>query len=72
VNEENHIQIIVNGEQVDLARGSKVADLVQALELSEKRLAIELNLIILPRTKWAETELQTGDKLEVVHFVGGG
>mgnify|MGYP000983954094 CR=1 FL=1 len=49
-----------------------VSDLVAELQLTQGRLAIELNLDILPRTKWAETQLQNGDKLEIVHFVGGG
>jgi thiamine biosynthesis protein ThiS len=47
-------------------------DLVKQLELAPERLAIELNLSILPRAKWAETELKSGDRLELVHFVGGG
>ena len=72
VNEPNVIQIIVNGEPVSLATGSKVTQLVTQLELAPERLAIELNLSIVPRAQWAETELQAGDKLEIVHFVGGG
>ncbi|MGH9839980.1 MAG: sulfur carrier protein ThiS [Blastocatellia bacterium] len=66
------MQITVNGEAHRLATGSKVTDLVSKLQLAEKRLAIELNLNILPRAKWAETALNDGDKLEIVHFVGGG
>lgn len=72
VNEQRIIQITVNGEAHRLATGSKVTDLVSKLQLAEKRLAIELNLNILPRAKWAETALNDGDKLEIVHFVGGG
>lgn len=66
------IQIHVNGEPYQLAAGANVAVLVTKLELAQARLAIELNLDILPRTKWDETLLQQGDKLEIVHFVGGG
>jgi len=72
VNEQHVIQITVNGDAHRLAAGSKVTDLISELQLAEKRLAIELNLNILPRTKWAETALNAGDKLEIVHFVGGG
>jgi thiamine biosynthesis protein ThiS len=49
-----------------------VADLVAGLELTPQRLAIEHNLLILARSLWAETRLQSGDRLEIVHFVGGG
>ncbi|HMV48769.1 MAG TPA: sulfur carrier protein ThiS [Blastocatellia bacterium] len=68
----NTIEIIINGEPREIAAQSKVTDLVSLLDLTAQRLAIELNLSILPRAVWAETTLQTGDKLEIVHFVGGG
>ncbi|HQR35119.1 MAG TPA: sulfur carrier protein ThiS [Blastocatellia bacterium] len=66
------MEVTVNGEARQLTAGSSVTDLVTALELSAGRLAIELNLSIVPRAAWAETQLQAGDKLEIVHFVGGG
>jgi len=72
VSEQNIIEVTVNGEARQLTAGSSVTDLVTALELSAGRLAIELNLSIVPRAAWAETQLQAGDKLEIVHFVGGG
>ncbi len=72
VNQQTTIEIIVNGEKQAVAPGASVTDLVEQLALTPQRLAIELNLAILPRTKWSETELQPGDRLEIVHFVGGG
>ena len=69
---QNAIEIIVNGETRKIIRGASVVDLINDLDLTPQRLAIELNLSILPRAKWSETELQSGDKLEIVHFVGGG
>ncbi len=66
------IEVIVNGEPRRIAPHSAVTDLVAALNLTTERLAIELNLSILPRAAWAATRLQSGDRLEVVHFVGGG
>lgn len=72
MSEQNIIEVTVNGEARQLTAGSSVTDLVTALELSAGRLAIELNLSIVPRAVWAETQLQAGDKLEIVHFVGGG
>jgi thiamine biosynthesis protein ThiS len=72
VNERPTIQILVNGEPYQIAESSQVSDLVSELKLPPERVAIELNLSILPRAKWAETVLNTGDKLEIVQFVGGG
>jgi thiamine biosynthesis protein ThiS len=66
------IEIIVNGEPYRIAEGSAVIDLVTELKLAADRLAIELNLSILPRTAWDETKLKADDRLEIVHFVGGG
>ena len=66
------IEITVNGESRHIAPGLTVADLIAQLELTPKRLAIEHNLLILARSLWTETRLQTGDRLEIVHFVGGG
>jgi len=66
------IEIIINGESRQIAAESTVTDLIHDLKLTPERLAIEHNLHILPRSAWAETRLQTGDRLEIVHFVGGG
>jgi len=66
------IGITVNGEPQQIDANSRVIDLVNQLKLAPERLAVELNLSILPRTAWNETVLHEGDKLEIVHFVGGG
>jgi thiamine biosynthesis protein ThiS len=66
------IEITINGEARQVALDITVADLVAGLELTPQRLAIEHNLLILARSLWAETRLQSGDRLEIVHFVGGG
>jgi sulfur carrier protein len=66
------IEITVNGESRQVEPGLTVADLIAQLELAPKRLAIEHNLLILARSLWPETRLKTGDRLEIVHFVGGG
>jgi len=72
VNGQNTIEIIVNGDAHQVNPCARVTELIEHLDLAPERLAIELNLSILPRAKWAETELRPGDKLEIVHFVGGG
>ena len=49
-----------------------LASLVETLGMQADRVAIELNRDIVPRDRWVETALHDGDRLEVVHFVGGG
>ena len=70
--EQLTIDITVNGEPYRIAEGSKIIDLVDQLKLAPERLAIEVNLSIVPRGAWADTRLFAGDRLEIVHFVGGG
>lgn len=72
VTQEQLIQIHVNGEPQQIVANVTVAALLAQLGLAQERLAIELNLDILPRPRWSETSLSEGDKLEIVHFVGGG
>jgi thiamine biosynthesis protein ThiS len=62
----------INGEQRDFPDGLTIAALVAQLGMKPDRVAVELNLEIVPRTHWETTTLKSGDKLEVVHFVGGG
>lgn len=62
----------INGEQKEFPQLATVADLVAQLDLKSDRLAVELNLDIVPRASWPTTPLNDGDKLEIVHFVGGG
>lgn len=68
----NGILIHVNGESRETEAGTTVRGLLDQLGLNEGRVAIEYNLQILPRAKWAETPVAHGDKLEIVQFVGGG
>ena len=65
-----HIQL--NGEAVELPEGQSVADLLARLELAGRRVAVELNLDIVPRSQHAGTLLRDGDRVEVVHAIGGG
>jgi sulfur carrier protein len=66
------IQLQVNGETKQLPPGTSVRALLDHLGLNPGRVAIEYNLQILPKTKWEETRVATGDRLEIVQFVGGG
>jgi len=65
-----HIQL--NGESFELPDGQTVADLLVRLDLVGRRVAVELNLDIVPRSQHASTPLAEGDQVEVVHAIGGG
>jgi sulfur carrier protein len=67
--------LTLNGREraVDAVASPATLDVVlQALELRADRVAVELNGELAPRAGWAQTEVKSGDRLEIVHFVGGG
>jgi thiamine biosynthesis protein ThiS len=66
------LRIEVNGEPREVPDGASVAELMALLGLAAPRVAVELNLEIVPRSAWGATRLAAGDRLEVVHFIGGG
>lgn len=70
--EERRIEIILNGERTEIPQASTVDALVQNLDLRRRQVAVEVNNQIISRTAWAECPLKTGDRVEIVHFVGGG
>jgi sulfur carrier protein len=69
------MKLQINGDECDFAGAPTpftLAALVEILGIKADRVAVELNRDIVPRDRWAETCLNDGDRLEVVHFVGGG
>lgn len=66
------MRIQLNGEPFELPDGQSVADLLVRLDLTGRRVAVELNLEIVPRSQHATTRLAEGDRVEVVHAIGGG
>ena len=66
------MQIIVNGEARALPDGQTLTELVDALELSGRRIAIERNGEIVPRSRYDGIVLDDGDELLIVHAIGGG
>jgi sulfur carrier protein len=66
------MNLTINGEIRALAPAETVAALVEQLGMKSDRVAIELNREIVSREQWAQTPLKDGDRLEIVHFVGGG
>jgi sulfur carrier protein len=65
------MQIIINGEEHSIATQSML-QLLQSLEIDPRRVAVERNMEILPKTEYESTTLAEGDRIEIVHFVGGG
>ncbi|MCE2681210.1 MAG: sulfur carrier protein ThiS [Burkholderiales bacterium] len=66
------MKILVNGEEQRLETGANVQNLIEHLGLAHKRIAIERNREIIPKSLYGQTLLSEGDSLEVVVAVGGG
>jgi len=66
------MRLIINGDARDFSDELTLSGLVEQLGMKAERVAIELNRDIVPRGQWPATALRDGDRLEIVHFVGGG
>lgn len=66
------MQIIVNGDAREVQQDCTAAELVFELGLTGRRIAMEVNLEIVPRSTFAEHHLRPGDRVEIVHAIGGG
>jgi len=66
------MRIQLNGEPFELPDNQSVADLLQRLDLAGRRVAVELNMDIVPRSQHDSTRLAEDDRVEVVHATGGG
>jgi sulfur carrier protein len=71
------MNLYINGEARTFADPATpaaftLAALIESLAMKSDRVAVELNRDIVPRNRWPETPLKDGDRLEIVHFVGGG
>ena len=62
----------MNGDQKDFDSAISLADLITQLDLPATRIAIELNREVVRRSDWGSTMLKDEDRIEIVHFVGGG
>lgn len=69
---ENSINLQINGERKTYININTLYDLLQQLNYLGKRLAVELNMQIVPKSEYATTQLHDGDNLEIVVAVGGG
>ncbi|HEY7852602.1 MAG TPA: sulfur carrier protein ThiS [Caulobacteraceae bacterium] len=66
------MRLILNGEERLFEAARDVAGLIAQLGLDARKVAVERNLAIVPRSAWPVTALAEGDRIEIVHFVGGG
>jgi sulfur carrier protein len=66
------LTLTVNGEARIVPVGTSVAGLLAEIGLAERKVAVERNLEIVPRSQYAATMLGAGDAIEIVHFIGGG
>ncbi len=66
------MRVLLNGEEREIPDGLTILGLVEHLKLNPERIAVERNREVVPRAEWAAVRIQEGDRLEIVHFVGGG
>ncbi len=66
------MRIELNGEAKELEEGATLQSLVEQLSLAPERLAVEYNREVVRRADWPTLRLSEGDRVEIVHFVGGG
>ena len=72
MNPAGTIRITVNGEPREIAAGSTVASMLQQLNVTGERVAVELNRAIVRKAGWSATPVPEGSQVEIVEFVGGG
>jgi thiamine biosynthesis protein ThiS len=66
------LRVYVNGEVKELSGPLSLSELITQLDLPATRIAVELNRSVVRRADWSATTLRDDDRIEIVHFVGGG
>jgi thiamine biosynthesis protein ThiS len=66
------MKVLVNGDSTEIRSGITVAELLEDLQIGRDRVAVEIGLEIVPKALYATHNLQEGDRVEIVQFVGGG
>ena len=64
--------IIINGDVKEIPNGLNLEDVLNFFSLPSQRVAVELNKTVVPRREWGTRPVAESDKIEVIHFVGGG
>ena len=65
-------KIQLNGKKISVKSNFSIQDLLKKYKLSNKKIAVEYNGIIIPKIKYKKKYLKNDDKIEIVHFIGGG
>ena len=66
------MNIVLNGEEINIADNLNVMGLIELYELPTSKVAVERNLEIVPKSAYVTTMLKENDKIDIVHFIGGG
>ena len=66
------MRLWINGEDTDVAGAATIVELIAVLGLETRKVAVERNLEIVPRSTYAAVRLKEGDRIEIVAFIGGG
>lgn len=66
------MKILLNGKPFELPDKSSASNLLESLQLTDKKLAMEINQEIIPRSEYQDFQLHASDKVEIVHAIGGG
>ncbi len=66
------MQLVINGQEKVLQSSGNIAQMLNELEITGSHIAVALNFQVVPRSSYDQTPLQEGDKVEIVHAVGGG
>ena len=72
MNSKNKIKITLNGKQIQVINKFTLKDLIVKLNIPINKIAIELNKKIIDKKRISRIHLKKGDKIEIVHFIGGG
>lgn len=66
------MEINVNGETRQISTGSTISELIAHMDLADKRVAVEVNQQIVPRSQYSDHQVSAGDRVEIVTAIGGG
>ena len=69
---QKKIQVFINGKKKEFCNNNNLISLLNFLEIDENGIAIEINLIVIPKSQYKNTIVKNNDKIEIVQFIGGG
>ena len=69
---QKKIQVFINGKKKEFCDNNNIISLLNFLEIDENGIAIEINLIVIPKSQYKNTIIKNNDKIEIVQFIGGG